>query len=164
MKSNEKKTILILIVVSVIIIGVTWHFTRGKNSDGGETGGNPTAGQVGNAANNASKGEYTRVEKDGTVVNTSEKLKTEREDSGFLISNISFEEKNGETILKATLMNKTESVQATFLGDIVLMDKSGNEIGRIPVRVSEMQAGEIRDIEATITESYANAYDFKLEK
>ena len=30
--------------------------------------------------------------------------------------------------------------------------------------VSETKAGEAIDIEASITESYANAYDFKLEK
>ena len=60
--------------------------------------------------------------------------------------------------------NKTGETQQTFMGNIILLDKKNNEIGRIPVRISTMEAGETRDIEATITESYANAFNFKLEK
>ena len=172
MKSKEKKAILILVVVSVIIIGVTWYFTRGRNNDvggnagGGQVANNPTSGQVANNSSSnssASQGEFTKNEGD-KIVNTSEKLKENKEESGLLMTGISFEEANGETVLRATITNNTETVQASFFGNIVLLDKSGNEIGRIPVRVSEMQAGEIRDIEASITESYANAYDFKLVK
>ena len=46
----------------------------------------------------------------------------------------------------------------------MLFDKNGNEMGRIPVGVAETQKGETVEVKATINESYANAYDFKLEK
>ena len=156
MKKNEKKMILILVIVSILIIGVIWLVTRPKdasnNSNNKET------------SNSAAQGEYTKVEEDGTIVNTSEKLKENKEMQGFELTNIQFKEQNGETILSARVTNKTGETQKTFIGNIVLLDKKNNEIGRIPVRISTMEAGESRDIEATITESYANAFNFKLEK
>ncbi len=158
MKSKEKRNILILIGVGVLIIAILFVCTRGNKKEEA-TGGNPATEQ-----NSASQGKYTKVEENGSIVNTSEKLHENREDSGFLVSNISFEEVNGETVLKARITNKTGADQETFLGNIVLIDKQGNEIGRIPVRVSNTQKDEMVDIEASITESYANAYDFRLEK
>lgn len=150
MKKNEKKMIGILILVAVLIIGVIYFVTR------------PTE----NATNGGGKTEqeYTKVESDGTVVNTSEKLNEKKEMQGFEITNIQFKEQNGETILSARVTNKTGATQETFIGNVVVLNKSGAEIGKIPVRISELQAGEAIDIEATITESYVNAYDFKLEK
>ena len=154
MKKSEKKMILLLVIVSILIIGVIWFLTRPKD----ETNSNKETN------NSAAQGEYTKVEEDGTIVNTSEKLKENKEMQGFELTNIEFKEKNGETILSARVTNKTGETQQTFMGNIILLDKKNNEIGRIPVRISTMEAGETRDIEATITESYANAFNFKLEK
>ncbi len=152
MKSKEKKGILILIGVGVLIVLAIWLFTRVGNNDKKEE------------TNNLSQGEFTKVEQDGTISNTSEKLHQDREDSGFSITNISFGEVKGETVLKARVTNVTGQAQESFLGRIVLFDKSGNKIGEIPINISETQQGETIEIEAYITESYANAYDFKLER
>lgn len=153
MKKSEKKIILILIIVSILIIGVIWFATKPKDESNNEE-----------TTDNVAQGEYTKVEEDGTIVNTSEKLKENKEMQGFELTNIEFKEKNGETILSVRVTNKTGETQQTFMGNIILLDKKNNEIGKIPVRISTMEAGETRDIEATITESYANAFNFKLEK
>lgn len=153
MKKSEKKMILILIIVSIFIIGAIWFATKPKDESNNEE-----------TNNSAAQGEYTKVEEDGTIVNISEKLKENKEMQGFELTNIQFKERNGETILSARVTNKTGETQKTFIGNIILLDKNSKEIGRIPVRISTIEAGESRDIEATITESYANAYDFKLEK
>ena len=150
MKKSEKRGLLILILVVIIIIVGIWLITRNKNNN--QNGGT------------SSKGEYTKVDDNGVVVNTSKKLQSNKETDGFTITNIKFTEQNGETILSAHVTNKTGSAQGSFFGKIVLYDKKGNEIGRIPVMVSETENGETISIEATITESYINAYDFKLEK
>ena len=172
MKKNEKKMLLILILVAALIIGVIYFATRPKD-EVKATGGKTTA-------SSAAQGEFTKVE-EGTIVNTSEKLKEDKkmkgkiekkrkklkekkEEEGFALTNIKLEEKNGETVLSARVTNKTGAAQETFIGNVVLLDKSGNEVGRIPVRISDTQDGESIDIEASITESYANAYNFKLEK
>ena len=153
MKSQEKRMLLILVIVSALIITIIWFATRNKENN-----------NVGGTTENVEQGEFTKVEADGTIVNTSEKLKQTKEDLGFSITNINFVKKGNETILTARVTNNTGAEQGSFFGKIVLLDKSGKEIGRIPVMISKTQNGEAIDIETTITESYANAYDFRLEK
>ena len=153
MKKQEKRMLLILVIVSALIITIIWFATRNKENN-----------NVGGTTENVEQGEFTKVEADGTIVNTSEKLKQTKENLGFSITNINFVKKGNETILTARVTNNTGEAQGDFLGKIVLLDKSGKEIGRIPVMISKTQNGEAIDIETTITESYANAYDFRLEK
>ena len=154
MKKEEKRMLLILVIVSALIITIIWFATRNKENN--NVGGTTTE--------NVEQGEFTRVEADGTIVNTSEKLKQTKENLGFSITNINFVKKGNETILTARVTNNTGTEQGSFFGKIILLDKSGNEIGTIPVMISETQNGEAIDIETSITESYANAYDIRLEK
>ena len=154
MKKQEKRMLLILVIVSALIITIIWFATRNKENN--NVGGTTTE--------NVEQGEFTKVEADGTIVNTSEKLKQTKENLGFSITNINFMKKGNETILTARVTNNTGEAQGNFLGQIVLLDKRGNEIGRIPTMITETENGEAIDIETTITESYANAYDFRLEK
>lgn len=153
MKKQEKRMLLILVIVSVLIITIIWFATRNKENN-----------NVGGTTENIEQGEFTKVEADGTIVNTSEKLKQTKENLGFSITNINFMKKGNETILTARVTNNTGEAQGDFLGQIVLLDKRENEIGRIPAMITETENGETIDIETTITESYANAYDFRLEK
>ena len=153
MKKEEKRMLLILVIVSALIITIIWFATRIKENN-----------NVGGTTENVEQGEFTKVEADGTIVNTSEKLKQTKENLGFSITNINFVKKGNETILTARVTNNTGTEQGSFFGKIILLDKSGNEIGTIPVMISETQNGEAIDIETSITESYANAYDFRLEK
>ena len=153
MKKQEKRMLLILVIVSALIITIIWFATRNKGNN-----------NVGGTTENVEQGEFTKVEADGTIVNTSEKLKQTKENLGFSITNINFVKRGNETILTARVTNNTGAEQGSFFGKIVLLDKSGKEIGRIPVMISETQNGEAIDIETSITESYANAYDFRLEK
>ena len=153
MKKQEKRMLLILVIVSALIITIIWFATRNKENN-----------NVGGTTENVEQGEFTKVEADGTIVNTSEKLKQTKENLGFSITNINFVKKGNETILTARVTNNTGEAQGDFLGQIVLLDKSRKEIGRIPVMISETQNGEAIDVETSITESYANSYDFRLEK
>lgn len=154
MRNNEKRMILILIVITILIFVVWRVVTKKDNKKDSEI-----------QENSISEGEFTKViDEEGTKVNTSEKLKEEKEAYGFKITNISFEEKGGETILTATVTNNTGSNQKAFWGNIVLLNKSEIEIARIPVMITDTLNGETINVKATITESYANAYNFKLEK
>ena len=51
-----------------------------------------------------------------------------------------------------------------ILINIILIDKTGKEIATIPGIVAPVKAGGIQQLNAGITEDYANAYDFKVEK
>ena len=164
MKKNEKKAILILVVVAVLIIGIIWLCIPKNNGETTNNGGQATAQKANGSSASASQGEYTKVESNGTIENTSETLKKERTESGFKLSNVTLKEEGGETKFGALVTNMTEEAQPSFYGKVELLDKAGNVIGEIPVMISETQKGEVIEIEATITESYANAYDYKLVK
>ena len=156
MKSSEKKGILILILVSIVIIAVIYGFTRGSKDNNTNTNSSQSS--------NTEQSEFTKTESDGTVVNTSDKFKENKVESGFEISNINFSEKDGHTSLEADVTNMTGSAQGNFMADIVLLDKEGKEQGRIPVAIPETQIGETVGIQAGINDQYANAYNFTLEK
>ena len=161
MKSNEKRGILILILVVIIIIGIMFAVTRGSKDT------NPNINNEENielSQVDPSRGEFTKTESDGTVVNTSDKLKEDKVESGFEISNINYTEKDGHTVLEADVTNMTGSSQSAFMAEIVLLDKEGKEQGRIPVAIPDTQTGETICVQAGINDQYANAYNFKLEK
>lgn len=156
MKSSEKRGLLVLIGVVIIVIGIIWLITNNKKTKNNVVEA-PKNGEV-------SVGEFTETDSEGTVVNTSEKLKENKEIEGFKITSIRFEEKDGQSTLIANVTNTSGEAKEGFLVDIVLYDKAGNEIGRIPGNIIETIAGETIEMRAGITESYVNAYDFKLEK
>lgn len=156
MKKKEKRALLILIIVAVLIIGAIWFLTRGNNKE-----------QTAGAGANKGEQQYVQVQQDGTKVNTSNKINENKEIEGFTIENVRFIERDGVTELRADVTNRTNEAKEGFLMDIVLYDKSGNEMGRIPGNVIETQAGETIEICAGITgivENYISAYDFKMVK
>lgn len=149
MKKNEKRMILILIIVSVLIIGVVYILTRPKKSE---------------EENEKPKEEFVEVLEDGTKFNISNKLKEEKTIEGLKIGNIQLTEKNGQSVLLADVTNNTSKDSEVFLINIKLYDKTGKEIAIIPGIVSPVKAGETVQLNAGITEDYANAYDFTVEK
>lgn len=168
MKKSEKKAILILILVGVLVIagiyGVTRLLNRENTSKQNNTENTNKNETIEMSDMDPSRGEFTQIESDGTVVNTSEKLKETKNEDGFELSNISYSEKDGHTSLEADVTNMTGSNQGNFMAEIVLIDKEGKEQARIPVAIPEMQIGETVGIQAGINDSYANAYNFRLER
>ena len=87
MKSSEKKGILILILVSIVIIAVIYGVTHGsKNENKNTNTTNQTISDTNQSQVDASRGEFTKTESDGTVVNTSDKLKEDKVDYGTLLT------------------------------------------------------------------------------
>ena len=149
MKKSEKKMILILVIVSILIIGVIWLVTRPKKEE---------------IVENEVVEEFVQVLDDGTKLNTSSKLQEEKTINGLKIGNIQLTEKNGQLVLLADVTNPTEKDSEIFLIDIILYDKTGKEIATVPGIVSPIKAGGKTQLNAGITEKYANAYDFKVVK
>lgn len=165
MKENEKRGILILIILSIVVVVVLVMIFRPHKNNEVANGGTANQGQTNNGQVNNGQGEYVKTNAEGEKVNTSEKINSTKEVGEYTLSNVSLKETNGETVMSARITNKSGRDQGGFFGNIVLVDKSNKEIGKIPVKVSDMKAGETREIGATITESYAeNAYDYRLEK
>ena len=151
MKKKEKRGLLILILVSILIIGSIWFMARDNNTNEKEK--NP---QINTG--------YVQVQADGTKVNTSEKVAETRQIDGIVIRDIRLEQSNGITRLIADLTNTTGQAKDRFLVDIQLFDKSGKQIGTIPGIVGKTQPGETIQMQVGITEDFVGAYDFKIVK
>ena len=152
MKAKEKGMILLIILVGVVIITglLIWKKGTSKNNNKQEEE------QI--------KEEFVQVLEDGTKLNISNKLKEEKTIKGLKIGNIQLTEQNGQSVLLAEVRNEgTQDVQM-FLINIILIDKEGKEIATIPGIVSPVKAGTTVQLNAGITEDYANAYDFKVEQ
>ena len=151
MKKKKKKMLLILILVAIVIIAIVYAVTRPNEKE------NPNV-------QNTVKEEFVQQQQDGTKVNVSNKLKEEKEIDGLKIGNIQLTEKNGQSVLLATVTNSSSRNTEAFLVDIILYDKTGNQIAKIPGVVSGTKAGQSVELRVGITEDYANAYDFKIVK
>lgn len=143
MKIKEKRMILILIIVSMLILGIMWIVTRPKKEK--------------------VEGNFQVLE-DGTKLNISDKLKEEKTIDGLKIGNIQLTEKDGQLVLLADVTNQTTKNSDAFLVDITLYDKTGNELTTVTGIVTSIKAGESTQLNAGITEKYVNAYDFKVVK
>lgn len=152
MKENEKKGIIILVIIAIVVIGI---FLIVKNSGKKEEREEKV---------NEVKEEFVEKQEDGTKMNVSNKLKEEKEVEGLKIGNIQLTEKDGQLTLKAIVTNPTEKDVEAFLVDIILYDKQGKELDTIIGFVSPVGAGKSVELNAGITEDYANAYDFKVVK
>lgn len=148
MKKKEKRMILILIIISILIMGIIWIATKPKKEKVEENG----------------VEEFVQVLEDGTKLNTSDKLKEEKTVDGLKIGNIQLTEKNGQLVLLADVTNPTTKTSDTFLVDITLYDKTGKELTTVTGLIIPIKPGESTQLNAGITEKYANAYDFKVVK
>ena len=150
MKKNEKKMLLILIIVGLIIIGLVFFLNRPKSE-----------------SNNVAQTneEFVQVLDDGTKMNISNKLKEAKNLDGLTIQNIELTEKDGQSRLLADVTNNSSAdVTDPFFINIILLDKNGNTIDTVTGIVTPVKVGETKKLSAGITEDYANAYDFKVEK
>lgn len=109
-------------------------------------------------------GEFSKLEDENTLINTSEKISEEKEELGLSISNVKLKVKDGNTTMSVKITNNGDSKQEEFMSEIVLLDKQGNEIGRIPMMISALEKGQYLETEARINGNFGNAYDYKIVK
>lgn len=151
MRKNEKKTLLITIIIGVIIIGglILWTNSRkAKPTSGNET--------------NTNTEEFVEVLEDGSKLNKSEKFSKTKKLDGLEIRDIQFREIGGITTLLATVENKSgKAVEKRWI-KVDVLDKSGNTITTVRGIINAMNAGETTQLNMGVTADVANAYDFKV--
>lgn len=151
MRKNEKKTLLITIIVGVIIIGglILWTNSRkAKPTSGNET--------------NTNTEEFVEVLEDGSKLNKSEEFSKTKKLDGLEIRDIQFREIGGITTLLATVENKSgKAVEKRWI-KVDVLDKSGNTITTVRGIINAMNAGETTQLNMGVTADVANAYDFKV--
>lgn len=151
MKKKEKQMIGILILVAAVIITIIFFATRPKEDE-----------NKGVEIQNTVKEEFVQVLEDGTKLNVSSKLNEAKTVNGLKIQNIQLTNKNGQLILLADVTNESGKDTDILSIDIILYDKEGKELGKVPGMLAPMKSGTTSQLNAGITEDYANAYDFKV--
>ena len=156
MKNNEKKGLIILAVVAIVIIGVIFLITRPKT----ESNTNTNAGSI--TEENKTVEEFVQNLDDGTKINTSTKLNETKTVNGLKIGNIQLTNKNNQSILLADVENTSGKDTPVMLIDIILIDKNGNELGKVNGIIGDLKAGAKTQLNTSTMIDYANAYDFKI--
>lgn len=153
MKNKEKKVIFISIIVILLLI-IVFIIKANKKSD-----------EVENIIEeNKDTEECVQVQTDGTKIYISEKLSEQKMIDGIKFENIQLTNNNYQTVLLADITNTTnETTKLTFV-TVVVLDKSGNEIGKINGAIAPLKPGEKMQFNAGTTLEYSNAYDFKIIK
>ena len=156
MNKNERRGIMVIIVALIIVIIVAINLIlpkeeqkKGKNEEQKE---------------NTKVEEYAVELEDGTRVNTSNKLKEDKEFNGLRISNISIEEKENETTVQADVINQTMEGQGDYGIYLIIKDNQGNEIKKIAGYINYVEANEKTKLKIKTSYDFANAYDFDIEK
>ncbi len=155
MKKNEKIFIwiLILIIVIVIIVGLTRKNKRNETANNNNN--NP-------AQENIVKEEYVEVLQDGTKLNKSETLSKAKKLGTLEFTNIQLTNKDGKTVLLADVKNTGTVRTEMQLVDVIILDKSGKELGKVGGIISPLESGKTTQFNTSMTVDYANAYDFKV--
>ena len=153
MKKKEKKMLLILVLVGVVIVGIIYFATRPKEEK---------ASSKVDMTDNKVKEEFVQVLDDRSKLNISTKLNETKKVNGLEIGNIQLSMTGGETTLLADVKNNSGKDLGVTLIDITLFDKNGGEITTINGIVGDVKAGETVKLEASTTLDFANAYDFKV--
>lgn len=148
MKAQEKRMILILIIVSILIITIVWCVTRNKETE---------------VVESTNKEEFVEVLEDGTKLNISDKLNETKRVENFEIGNIQLTDKNGVSVLLADVKNVSETSTDWTIITITLIDRIGNTIQEIEGVIKDLQPGETTQLNAATSADYANSYDFKVK-
>ena len=136
---SKKNLAIIVIAVILIIIGII-ILNNNKDND--------------NSNASSSTGQTTVVE--NPII--------EKKTNGtYEIYNTDLNTNSGTTKIKATVKNISKSTTPEQFIDIVLLDKSGNELGTIKATVPSLDSGVATEISAESLKVYTNIYDFKIK-
>lgn len=148
MKSGEKKMILVLIIITVIVIGIWIKGISKKEYTPQEE---------------INVNEFVQTFEDGTKQSTSTKLNETKKIGDFEISNIQIIETNGTATITATVTNTSNSTQKEFPITIKTLRKNGEVIENVGAYVGTTKAGESRGINASINMNIDEIYDISIE-
>lgn len=152
MKSNEKKLICVLLII-LVIVAVVFFITRREGSQ---------EDTQQNVESNAVVEEFVQVLDNGVKLNTSTKLNETKTVNGLEIGNIQLTNANGQSVLLADVTNNSGAATELTLLDIILLDKDGNELGKVGGIISPLEVGGKTQLNASTMMDYANAYDFQI--
>lgn len=155
MKKKEKRMILTILLVGILIIGGIYLLTRPEKEEENKV-------NTGVEQQNKVGEEFVQVMDDGSKLNTSTKLNQTKNVNGLEIGNIQLTMTGGETTLLADVRNKTGKDVGVTAIEIILYAKDGSELVTFGGVIGNVKSGESVKLQASTTLDFANAYDFKV--
>ena len=133
MKKKEKRLILTLVILLVVVCVVAVCRKNKKEKNVSQDIPSLSVGENGSKTETPEVKEesYVKELEDGTKVNTSEALKTTKKVDDLEFTNIQLTNKDGQTVLLADVTNTGTTATEMTLVDVVILDSSGNEIGKV---------------------------------
>ena len=150
MKKSEKKWIMLLIGISLVIILII-----GLSLQGGKTEEEKTE--------EVNEEKYTTELSDGTKINTSEELNKEKTYGNLKIGNIQYTEQEGMSVLLTDVTNTGSTKHEMEIVKITIIGENDEVITEINAIIEEIEPGETVQLNASITADVSNAKDFKIE-
>lgn len=154
MKREEKRIILTILVVTImIIVGILIlkNTKKGKEKDISQR-------------EDVQTEKYVDVLDDGTKLNKSNKLKETKKLDELEISGIQLTYSNGTAVILGNVKNTSNrDINLTPIV-LTLYDEKGNILERLETVISPVKAGQTVKLNVGISADYANAYDFSIVK
>ena len=163
MRKETKIIIVVVIVWVVILVGIAIS-RKGKKEETNNGGTQVQTQQTEGQTQQEEKEEYVQKLQDGSKVNISEQLRTERKLGELEIKNIQLVAVGEMTTLVADVENPTNKDVEEQKIKIEILDKNGEVITELRGKIDEVPAGGTAQINMAVTADVANAYDFKVSK
>ena len=159
MKKGQKRMIIIVIIIGIIIVGGIVFIKNGRD----ETS-QPYEDQTETENQNQNQEKYVEVLEDGTKINTSNKLKETKMIEGLEVRNTQLINTEGVSRIRGTVVNTTGEDKELMSITLTLYDENGEELTSINGLISPVKSGESVQLNMGISADYSNAYDYTIEK
>lgn len=159
-KEKEKgiKLIHIILIIAIIVIGIFVSKKFMKNEQ--ETEKN----SVEQEQQSQSQEKFIKIYSDGVKLNTSAKLNEEKQWEDLKIKDVQLTYRNGVTNLLCNIENTSNKNLEMQDVEISLLDENGEIIYNMTGIIEDINAGETKQFNSSVTADFSNAYDFKINK
>ena len=161
---KNKKLVILLAIVLVIILGVAIYFAIPKKNNNAQKLEQEQVIEEGQKQYSQINLENTENAKDedGKKINTSEKLLQNKTIDGINIKDIKLVAENGTTTLTATVENKSQKKINAGKITINFTNSNGEIYAKLNSYIGDIDIGKTGNINASTTRDLANAYDFTI--
>lgn len=166
MKKNKRKKeisfrlIWLILFIVVVILALTIIVNNIKQNKNNNVDNQKQSVQQ--EEQNKQEEKYVVVLDDDTKVNTSNKIKEEKQLGNLILKDIKVTYKDGITNVLANIQNNGEKTETANL-KITFLDENNNEIYTMTGIIESIEAGQTGKLNSSITADFANCYDIKVE-
>lgn len=108
--------------------------------------------------------ENVTIDKEGNKINNSSNFSSKKTYDVYEITDASISTNSeGRTTFVAKVKNTSKEEKSGGLVDIILIDKNGNKVSKLPTYIRALASDETMDLNATIDKDLSNAYDYYVE-